>query len=57
MLPDSETISTLLKDFLQKSLIEEPENRPTAEMLLQHRFLQKADPLLFLTTYTPSEVN
>jgi serine/threonine protein kinase len=40
-----------LTDFLQQSLQTDPEQRPSAQALLGHEFLKKADDLKILSRY------
>ncbi|KAJ3247505.1 signal transducing kinase of the PAK [Borealophlyctis nickersoniae] len=44
-LQNPEQLSDVFKDFLKSSLEVDAEKRPSAEQLLKHPFLQKADPL------------
>ncbi|KAI7879572.1 Pkinase-domain-containing protein [Lichtheimia hyalospora FSU 10163] len=44
-LQNPETLTPVFLDFLDKSLQTDPENRPSARSMLEHPFLNKADPL------------
>ncbi|GAA5817361.1 hypothetical protein MFLAVUS_010905 [Mucor flavus] len=48
-LQSPESLSQVFRDFLAKCLQVDPEIRPSAEEMLQHPFLQLADPLRSLT--------
>jgi serine/threonine protein kinase len=44
-LQSPESLSEVFRDFLQQCLEVDPEQRPTAETMLTHPFLNLADPL------------
>lgn len=44
-LQNPETLSDIFRDFLSLCLEVDPERRSTAKQMLQHPFLEKADPL------------
>ena len=44
-LQNPESLSNIFQDFLASCLQVDPELRPTADEVLQHPFLRKADPL------------
>ncbi|KAI9323676.1 kinase-like domain-containing protein [Dichotomocladium elegans] len=47
-LEDPEALSSVFNDFLGQSLQVDPDHRPSAEEMLRHPFLAKADPLITL---------
>lgn len=44
-LQNPETLSPVFLDFLERCLQTDPEQRPSAHTMLEHPFLNKADPL------------
>ncbi|XP_053140450.1 serine/threonine-protein kinase 17B [Hemicordylus capensis] len=48
------SISSLARDFIQKLLVKNPEERPTAEACLSHSWLQQESLLLYIPEESPS---